>query len=430
VAAGTALTPQRVLAVPSFARQTGLECNACHTAYPQLTALGREFKRNSYSMDGGESKIPPIAFMAQPSFTHTQKSQPGGAAPHFGHNNNFALSQASIFYGGKIFDRLGAFAQFTYSGVDRRFSIDNTDVRWSAQGELGGADVTYGLTVNNNPTVEDLWNSTPAWGFPFASSDLAPGPAAATLIDGGLAQQVVGLGGYISWNDLLYGQVAGYRSLSNQTQSTLGISPEGEDQLDETMPYWRFAVEHGWGDNYLSAGTFGLVADTYPGRDKSAGSDRRRDFGLDSQYQYAGDKQDVTVLLRWIREHADYDASVLLGNTDNRTDTLRSLSAAVSYLYDKTYGFDLGYTATSGTTDAALYGSRTGSPDTNQYIIQLDYLPFNRDGGPSAWQWFNPKLILQYTGYTKFDGSSGNYDGAGRDAADNNTLYLMAWTPF
>src|SRR5690349_10103715 len=35
-------------ATPSFARQTGLACSACHTHYPELTAMGRAFKLNGY----------------------------------------------------------------------------------------------------------------------------------------------------------------------------------------------------------------------------------------------------------------------------------------------------------------------------------------------------------------------------------------------
>ena len=35
-------------AVPSFARKHELNCSACHTAYPQLNATGREFKENGY----------------------------------------------------------------------------------------------------------------------------------------------------------------------------------------------------------------------------------------------------------------------------------------------------------------------------------------------------------------------------------------------
>ena len=36
------------LAVPSFARQTGMACEACHTVYPELTHFGRVFKANGY----------------------------------------------------------------------------------------------------------------------------------------------------------------------------------------------------------------------------------------------------------------------------------------------------------------------------------------------------------------------------------------------
>lgn len=37
------------------------------------------------------------------------------------------------------------------------------------------------------------------------------------------------------------------------------------------------------------------------------------------------------------------------------------------------------------------------------------------------------KISLQYTIYNKFNGASSNYDGFGRDASDNNTLYALVW---
>ena len=40
--------------------------------------------------------------MLQPTFTHTQAGQEGGAAPHFGPNNNVAMQQVSLFTGGRI----------------------------------------------------------------------------------------------------------------------------------------------------------------------------------------------------------------------------------------------------------------------------------------------------------------------------------------
>src|ERR1700731_4358085 len=39
------------LAVPSFARQTGMACEACHTVYPELTHFGRVFKASGYVLD-------------------------------------------------------------------------------------------------------------------------------------------------------------------------------------------------------------------------------------------------------------------------------------------------------------------------------------------------------------------------------------------
>jgi hypothetical protein len=61
-------------------------------------------------LSGGDWTGPPFAVMLQaPTFTHTEAGQEGGAAPHFGTNNNFALQQVSLFTGGRITDNLGAF---------------------------------------------------------------------------------------------------------------------------------------------------------------------------------------------------------------------------------------------------------------------------------------------------------------------------------
>ena len=56
-------------------------------------------------------------------------------------------------------------------------------------------------------------------------------------------------------------------------------------------------------------------------------------------------------------------------------------------------------------------------------------MPFNK-GGPSFWPWLNAKVGLQYIGYTKFNGGTTNYDGFGRNASANNTLFLYTWIAF
>src|SRR5277367_533455 len=94
-------------ALPSYARQTGQQCAACHNGFPELTPYGRLFKLNGYTFSSGQSDLPPLAAMLIPAFTHTQADQPG-ANSHFGPNNNFTLQTASLFYGGAIAPNVGA----------------------------------------------------------------------------------------------------------------------------------------------------------------------------------------------------------------------------------------------------------------------------------------------------------------------------------
>src|SRR5437763_902941 len=138
-------------AVPSFARQTGQPCATCHVGAfgPQLTNFGREFKMNGYVWNDGKQHLP-LAAMLQASLTRTSADQPGGAAPGFRANDNPAIDQVSLFYGGKVFDSIGAFAQVTYDGIAKQLTWDNLDVRYAQTGNLFGKPVILGLTLNNN----------------------------------------------------------------------------------------------------------------------------------------------------------------------------------------------------------------------------------------------------------------------------------------
>src|SRR6516225_7855410 len=212
------LSPRRAVSLPLYARQTGQTCANCHTAFFELTPAGRRFKLGGYTLGGGDWSGPPFAVMLQaPTYTHTEAGQEGGAAPHFGPNNNFAFQQASLFTGGRITDNLGAFIQGTYDGIARRFGWDNTDIRFAKPINIDGHTLLWGVTANNNPTVQDVWNTIPAWSFPYISSAVAPMPTASTFIEQVYAQQVVGLSSYGFLDDLFYLEFGGYRPLSNNT---------------------------------------------------------------------------------------------------------------------------------------------------------------------------------------------------------------------
>lgn len=448
MAAAFLSAPSSGYALPSFARQMDMQCTMCHTEFPQLNQFGRQFKLSGYTLAAdGAAPYPPFAVMLQPSFTHTQKGQAGGAAPGFGDNNNWAVTQMSVFYAGRLFgpyaadlfgkdgatiaNKFGLFTQMTYDGVGKTWSWDNTELRFADTGTIGGKDVIYGAYANNNPTLQDPWNSTPAWGFPYTGSGLAPGPAAGTLIEGSVSGQVGGLGAYVWLDDTYYFDVGAYRTLDGHLQSILGVDPTGETQINGAAPYWRFAIEKMVGDARWEFGTFGMAANTYPGRDSSAGSDKLVDLGLDSQYQISVGAGDITASASWIRERQDWNASSVLGNTSNSVDTLNSAKATFNYLYDKTYGATVQYFMLSGSSDPLLYsGSQTGSPMSDGFVFQFDYLPFNKNGGPSFWPRSNVKLTMQYTVYNRFNGARTNFDGAGGNAQDNNTLYFEAWIVF
>ncbi len=423
---------QSAEALPSYARQTGQQCAACHNGFPELTPYGRLFKLNGYVFGGGQSNLPPLAVMLVPSFTHTNSAQTSGAATHYGPNDNFAIPQSgSLFYGGAISSQLGigTFTQVTYDHVGRSFAWDNTDIRYAKSTTLGGETV-FGVSLNNNPSVTDLWNSTPAWGYPFLTSELAPSQTASTMIEGGFAQQVAGLNAYAFWNRLVYAEFGAYTTLTKGMDSALGVSPTGTDAIKGVAPYWRLAVQPQWGPNSFEAGVFGMAAAINPGRVTGFGTDHKIDIGFDTQYQYLADINSFSVQASWITENQKLTASQALGNSTNSNNHLRSLRVKASYYYNQTYGGTIGYFHTDGTSDAALYADlANNSPNTTGWSAELDYMPFNH-GGPSFWPWLNMKIGIQYILYTKFDGAVHNIDGAGRNASNNNTLFLFDWIAF
>ena len=422
--------PKPAASLPLYARQTGETCAACHTGFFELTPAGRRFKLGAYTLGGGEWSGPPFAVVAQPTFSRTQIGDAGNVPAGFGPNNNFAVQQVSLFTGGRFTDDVGAFIQGTYDGVNNRLGWDNTDIRYAHSLQVGDHDLLLGLSANNNPTVQDVWNTIPAWRFPFISSALAPHPVASTFIDGALSQRVLGVSAYSFLDDTLYLEAGAYRPLSTGAQRALGVNTTGESVIGGlAAPYWRAAVEPVWGNHSLELGTFGLRSDVKPALGSSAGFDSFTDVGVDTQYQYISDPHVVTFRAAWIHESHDLKASQALGLAGNSRDVLRSLTASISYIYDRTWSFTLGRTALTGTTDATLYGTFTGNPNSSNWVGEIAYLPFMH-GGPSFWPWLNARIGVQYTLWDRFDGGSKNIDGVGRKAHDNNTLFLYTWLAF
>jgi hypothetical protein len=376
--------------------------------------------------------------MAIVGFTHTQADQDPNGSP-FKPNDNVVVAPVSVFYGGAITEHIGAFAQFTYNnatfgGLDpsdpyasRLWAQDNIDVRYANTGNIGGMPVTYGITANNNPSVQDPWNTTPAWSFPYAVSSVAPDPGVGTLIDGAFAAHVGGVGGYVWINNLVYLELSGYRTLSHDAQAKLGTDPFGAAGLfDGIAPYWRVAVEPHWGNHWLEFGAFGMSARVHPwtfttdannfyNNETFPQTDRYNDIGFDSQYQYQGPNYWITLRASYIHENQTLDAS-FINSGSNPTNTLNTFKALASLAYgnDNRIVVTGQYFDTWGTSDPNFYAG-----DTSGYIAEIAYIPFISSQAP-GWPWANVRVGLQYTYYNKFDGDT-------VFAHDKNTLFAYLW---
>jgi len=440
--------PQESRAVPSFARQTGMACQACHTVFPELTPFGRAFKLNAYQIDNLPqvqgitsskeyelllNQVPPLSMMFQTSYTKTKSPVPDPNGTGDASQNGQILfpQQASLFYAGRVAPGLGAFVQITYDSEAGNVHWDNTEIRYARQVALAGQNLTWGLTMNNNPTVQDPWNSTPAWQTPFDQrSNAAPTPGAATAIDGLLGGRVAGLTGYLWWGNSVYAEYGVYRSAPQGQGFTNGAGPlDSTTQggvLVKNAPYWRIAYEHQWNRNSLSVGAYGIDAQfSLQGQSVGLPADRFRDTALDAQYQYIGDEHIFSLQTTSIKERQNLDATFAAGGSQNATNDLKTFRLGGSYYYRRTYGGSVGYFSTTGSPDAMLYvpgvvtGFANGSPNSKGWIGELDYVP-----------WQNVKLAAQYIAYQKYNGESSNYDGSGRNANGNNTFYLLAWLAF
>jgi hypothetical protein len=439
--------PQRAEALPSFARQTGLACGACHTAFPQLTPTGRLFKIMDYTQKSPDTKplgsigwVPPVSAMTLFGFTHTNTPIDNAGSP-LNRNDNVELQQASVFYGGAITEHLGAFAQVTYAGPQfgppaaSQLMWDNLDVRYANRDNFGGMSVIYGLSVNNNPTVQDPWNTTPAWGYPFVASNLANTPDAKTLLDNTLAAHVLGATGYVFINELVYLEGGGYGTLDPGLQSSLGVVALNGPQTTGGIPYFRVALAPKWGNHSWEIGAFGLSANVTPqGGLAGTGFDQFRDLGVDSQYQYMGDGYAVTLRATYLHEDQLLNASFASGLSANPKNTLNTFRAQAELAWGgvtNKFIFTGGYFNTWGSADTLLYaGNSTFNPDSNGITAEIAYMPFGKTNPPVIWPWFNAKIGLQYVWYNKFNGASTNFDGMGTNARDNNTLYAFVWAAF
>lgn len=436
-AMGFGLSASPAQAVPAFAEQTGLPCQACHVGGfgPQLTPYGRQFKLEGYTQRSKRFNLP-FSAMGVASFTHTRTDQvppPAGLSA----NDNLAFDQGSIFIAGGVGRHFGGLAQVTYNGISNHWSWDNLDLRAVTSTQLFGQDTTLGLSLNNAPTAQDVWNTTPAWGFPYTDTAVSPKPGSAPLIAGGLAGNTIGMSAYAWIGRKWYMEGGAYTSPAAGTLNWLGVDPAAPGDLAGLAPYGRIAWQGVMAGGTLAVGVFALDARLHPGRDRTSSfTDRYIDVGLDASWQKplaSGDT--LSAQMRYIHEWADFRASCDLGllgaggAPDCARIQLNDFRGNISYNWRKGVGATLGGFVTTGDSNANLYGGPNARPNSSGVMTQIDYTPWGSGNSPFGAR-VNLRLGVQYTIYGQFNGARYNYDGAGANAADNNALRIFTWLAF
>ncbi|MGA8259453.1 MAG: hypothetical protein WB783_04490 [Arenicellales bacterium] len=398
-------------AVPSFARQTGQTCAACHTAFPQLTAFGRQFKLRAYTLSSArqvKSKNldiglwAPLSMMIQTNWNTLDKAPDPSTD-----NSKFLLpSQLSIFYAGSITNKSGAFVQVTAES-GQGFSQDNTDIRIANSGSMG----IYGLSLNNNPTVQDPWNSTLAWGFPWFEAGY--GYEYPHSVMGALGGAVAGLTAYGFWNNHIYTELGAYSAVNSVGKD--GPSTDGGKAIKGAAPYWRLAYAQDSGSTNWEVGTFGMYVKV-PTAGFSSGQDKMTDTALDGQFQWTMDPNNsMTLDGYYLHEHQALDATSP-GASGQHLDVIK---ADLTWYTHQKFGFTLGYRgaksssgAVSSSDDITEGFADPGNQDSDAFQVQLDYTPF-----------LNTRFAVQYTDYAKLNGTT-------TGASDHNQLMLGAWFLF
>ena len=476
-----ALHVNDALALPAFARQTGQNCVSCHAGgqFPELTPYGRIFKLTGYTI--GERTIP-LSVMGVASYAKVRDTaKSDDPAADFQKNGSPVLASGSLFIAGKLTNNMGAFAQITYDnyasqtlGADGEpngsftghSQADNIDIRYADRFVDGNRDLIVGVSVNNNPSVSDVWNTAAAWMqyVPVAS------PTSHQFVDGtapfpgfGSGGNLAGITAYAYWNRTVYAELGTYRT-ANQAFSFMsaGIGDADTAKLrGNNNPYWRFAMTHEWGLHNIMVGTSGMVAHVYDGGSDLGDPDnlgRFRNVGVDSQYQYILDPHTITVQAAYMRQKQEYSANTRAAASPyylsdgvtpvgqiNPSDTTNTLRLKFSYIYQAKYGGSVAFFNKTGTTNSL---NQTSGFDSNGQITSKDpeetgisstRVTGNLSGNPATRGWTlesfwipvqYARVSAQYTAYNKFNGAADNYDGFGRNARDNNTLFLYLWVAY
>ena len=338
-----------VSALPLFARQTGMECSACHFQhFPLLTSFGRAFKSNAYTMMGAQTKVEGdrlsipstlnMAVLTTFGFERTNAA-PAGTFPVIGYirgTNNDGNGTAytpghngelSLFFGGRINDNAGFL----------------TEVGMIGPADQSSAKMPILFEVTSGTRAGIVPFSTNGQGASYGFEELNTGANAVHQMSGvgGFngahanaisAQQYIGTGGNATGLAFVVNNAAGFINVTKFNQIGTGDLRGGNNSTGSGS-----VMGAGMNSTYLRvAGIFDVAGwDTGIGLQSWSGSSLSMDTtvtplagrvqktkasAIDGQMQGELNKMPVGIYVSYAR--APYD---VLGNTYNLVDPAATL---------------------------------------------------------------------------------------------------------
>ena len=145
--AALAAAVQRADAIPAFSMQTGLQCDACHTAMRATNDLGETYVRNDYRLPNlGIGGKPVVALRGQ--LAYTGEPDPSGLP-------KATVDEVEAFVAARVNREISVAGQFYITDGGRPGSTREAWVQYSSPGAFAGAPVRATLGAITLPLPVD-----------------------------------------------------------------------------------------------------------------------------------------------------------------------------------------------------------------------------------------------------------------------------------
>lgn len=196
-AVGLTFTAPIAEAAPAFARQTGMQCVACHSqAFPAINAFGRAFKAGGYTMMGAQPKIEgkdlslPSTFNAS-VITKLRYTKSNGNTNEGADAGQIEWpNEAALLLGGRVSENIGFMIEAGFGGPvggETTFDPTDTDADGNVTASVSGDSNTFlGSKVHFNVAKV---GTTQLSIIPFSTDALGVGYGLELLNTGALRSQ-------------------------------------------------------------------------------------------------------------------------------------------------------------------------------------------------------------------------------------------------